>query len=817
MKSIMSLAALLLCLPSMAQRTIVSLDDNWTFQDLQVINLPHTWNTDAYHRAEYDQSEKKYTRILNLDKNLGNRKYYLRIDAASKSSFVYVNSQLAGSHQGGYTAHHVDITPYLHPGENTLQIMVDNASPHVPPISADFTFMGGLYRHVWLISTPPQHFALTDYGAMGVRVTPSDVSDDHVRFNVEYDLRNDADKKTSLQLVTKLIAPDNQLLNTIRKTIPLQAKGTAKATMSLPVVKPQLWSPDHPNLYTIVAQLTDTKGRVLDEETHHTAALWTSFDAKKGFFLNGKPFKLRGICIHQDQYPYGVAMSDDMHRRDLSLVKQMGANFVRLAHYPQAESILDECDRLGLMVWEEVPIVNYVPNDTCYAAVGKRNLQEMIRQHYNHPSIILWGYMNEILLRLNANYKGADADTAISRTRLLARELEQIVHMEDIRRTSVMALHGSDEYNKVGLTTIPQVVGWNLYQGWYGGQLAQFEQFLDRQQQQHPTHPVIVSEWGAGSDLRLHSTQPKPFDFSMEYQQEYIEHYLPVIESKDYVAGGAYWNFVDFSSAGREESMPFINNKGLLTADRRIKDIYYYFKAMWRHDVPVLYIATRDWPDRCATTPTQTLKVYTNQHRVSLMLNGKSLGEQSSVNGIAQFEVEWREGENIIEAKTPDGTTYDVAKVTFNRAPSMPMAIGQLLAVNVGSLATYQSPGSGVTWLPDQPYSPGGWGYTQGTPKQTNGRITGTDDTPLYQTMRADTPVYLFDVGPGVYEIQLLWVDKPVATQTSVYLLGKESGNGYQAHIQQKTVTVNASTLTIDVAKETLPQTLSGIHIRHIR
>lgn len=810
-------AILWLCLSASAQRTVVSIDDNWTFQDNQVINLPHTWNTDAYHRADYDQGEKKYTRVLTLGKPLGNRRYYLKIDAASKSSAVYVNGHPVGKHQGGYTAHHVDITPYLHSGDNILQITVDNATPHVPPISADFTFMGGLYRHVWLISTPPQHFVLSDFGASGVRITPRDVSHDNAKFDVDCELRNDANTKTARLLVVRLIAPDSKPVAIVRKNVRLQASSTTKATVTLPVFKPRLWSPDQPNLYTVVTQLTDTKGQILDEEAHRTAALWTSFDAQQGFRLNGKPLKLRGICLHQDQYPYGVAMTDDMHRRDLKLAKEMGANFIRLAHYPQAESILDECDRLGLMVWEEIPMVNYVPDDSVYAAVGKTNLKEMIRQHYNHPSVILWGYMNEILLRLNAEFKGSAAESAVSRTLALAGEMEQIVRQEDSRRNTAMAVHGSDDYNKVGLTSIPQVVGWNLYQGWYGGRLANFEQFLDRQQQEHPTHPVIVSEWGAGSDLRLHSSSPRAFDFSMEYQQAYIEHYLPVIESRPFVAGAAYWNFVDFSSASREESMPFINNKGLLTADRRIKDVYYYFKAMWRHDTPVAHIATRDWPARHAATDTQTVKVYTNQEHIELTVNGASLGLQKPENGTALFKVKWREGQNVMEAKAANGTILDVTNVSFSLVGNMPMAVGEQLCVNVGSKVFYQSPASGLTWLPDQPYQPGGWGYLQGTPQQTNGRVVCTDDTPLLQTMMAHSPVYRFDVGPGVYELQLQWADKPVASETSAYLLGKDGGKSYQAHILRKTIAVTEGRLTVDTAKDGLPQTLSAISIRRIR
>lgn len=816
-KLLLPITALMLSQHLEAQRTTVSIDDNWIFQNQESVNLPHTWNTDAYHQANYDQGEKTYTRHLYLKDPPGDNRYFLRVDAASKSAKVYINGQQTAMHHGGYTAFQADITPYVHQGDNQLQLVVNNADSHIPPISADFTFMGGVYRHVWLITTSAQHFAITDDGRGGVKITPHLKDAQQAKFNVDYQLANQSSTTANLQLVVKLLSPEKQLLSTTLRDVKLQGNSITHAAITLPVKAPRLWSPDQPNLYTIVTQLIDRQGRVIDEEEHNPAFRKISFDANQGMTLNGKPLKLRGVSLHQDQYPVGVAKSDDMQRRDLALIKQMGANFVRLAHYPQSEVLLDECDRLGLMVWEEIPMVNYVPDDSLYTNIGKQNLREMIRQHYNHPSVILWGYMNEILLRMNNVFKGPAVDSAIRRTVKLAHEMENIVHQEDPSRHSAMAVHGSDIYNKYQLTDIPQVVGWNLYQGWYGGRLPQFDDFLERQHREHPTHPIIVSEWGAGSDLRLHADSTKAFDFSMEYQQKFIEHYLPVIEDKPFVAGGAYWNFIDFSSAERQESMPYINNKGLLTIDRRVKDIYYYFQSYWRNDIPVVHIATRDWPEREAKSDIQKVKVYSNQDRIQLFVNGKDQGIQPTYNRTASFNVTWREGKNIIEAKTPDGTVQDVATIHFTQAATMPMKVGQHIAVNVGSHATYQSPTSLTTWLPDQSYQAGSWGYTQGTPTQTQGAIACTRDTPLLQTMMTENPIYRFDVGPGSYELQLQWVDQPKAANASSYLLGKESGNQYQAHIMQTTVRVEGTSLDIVPATWGLPPTLSAIQIRRVQ
>ncbi|MCO7112106.1 hypothetical protein NIB75_04975 [Bacteroides uniformis] len=342
-----------------------------------------------------------------------------------------------------------------------------------------------------------------------------------------------------------------------------------------------MWTPQTPRLYRVETTLRNRKTKtLLDQSNHYTAFRWFRFDGDEGFFLNGKPYKLRGICRHQDQKPIGPALTDEMHRRDFLLMKEMGANFIRISHYPQDDALLEMCDKLGMLAWEEIPIIDIVPNTPGYGDNCERNLREMIRQHYNHPSIITWGYMNEILLVTQRKYKTeAELKPVLERTLALANRLERVLKEEDSTRISTMAFHGSNSYNETGLSKITDIVGWNLYQGWYGGDLTGFEKFLAQQHQNHPTHPMIVSEYGAGSDKRLHSLHPRAFDFSIEYQQKYLEHYLPVLEDTPYICGGTHWNFIDFSSALRDESMPRINNKGLVYADRTPKDVYHYYRG----------------------------------------------------------------------------------------------------------------------------------------------------------------------------------------------------------------------------------------------
>ncbi len=763
-------------LTAMAQNTVQSLNDGWTFSTdsihWQSTALPHTWNTDAYTTRDYKQGKCFYRRTLKRQLTADQR-CFLKVEAAFKTAVLYVNGKPAGRHRGGYTASVFDLTPYLC-GTDELLIAVDNADPHVAPVSADFTFMGGIYRNVKLMVTRQQHFSMTEDGADGVFVTVSQVNAKRACVSVAARIDNDAATSKDCYVTHTLYAPDGRLLAVRKKHLRIPAGQTIMQQTDLPEVKqPMLWSPEHPHLYRVKTELWDNTS-LLDRQEHSVGLRWCSFDAQKGFFLNGLPYKLNGMCRHQDWQPYGIALDDDMHRRDLRMLKDMGCNFIRLAHYPQAESALEMCDKLGMLVWEEIPVINYVPDDEAFADNACQQLREMIRQHYNHPSVILWGYMNEILLRARNEFPAQQAFTKeVERINALAARLERIVHEEDATRHSTMALHGSNDYHKYGISRHSQVLGWNLYQGWYSGELSDFERYLERQQRDHPHRPVIVSEWGAGSDLRLHSVSGgKAFDFSCEYQQQYIEHYLPVISDTPYVMGGSYWNFIDFSSANRSESMPHINNKGVVTAERKKKDVFYYFQAAWRNDKTVLHIATRDWPERETVESRQQVKVYSNAEEVELLVNGQTLGRRPTKNHLACFNVEWREGANRLEARAAG--IVDQTIVHWRRIAVDARQISEL-AVNVGSLCYFQSAKTGVTWAADRPYTKGSWGYVGGKPSVTQAEIQCTEDDPLYQTQRIGIEGYRFDVPSGRYELELLFADTRQKQASSAYLLGKDS------------------------------------------
>lgn len=761
-----------------AQREMKTINDGWEFRkpadtEWTSVNIPHTFNLDAYRQPNYYQGKGLYRRVLTLPEVDPHRRYYLKIDAASKAAEVTVNGKSAGSHAGGYTAFVVDVTDYIQK-ENIIEITVDNGRKDITPISADFTFWGGIYRDVWLVSTPEQHFRMDNMGSDGVFVSTPEVNEQRGKIQVKGEVTNDAETSVTLEVQNQIYSPQGDLLQTRKQKVKLKAGETREfGYVSDVIANPDLWSPETPSLYKVKTQLLNPKtNEVIDEKTNKVGFRWFAFDGNKGFSLNGKPYKLRGVNRHQDQAPVGVALDDEAHRRDIRLIKELGCNFIRISHYPQDDAIVEMCDELGLLAWEEIPIINIVPDTPGYADNCELNLREMIRQHYNHPSIIAWGYMNEILLTVPP-VDSPEWQPCKERTVALAQRLEAALKEEDSSRVSVMAFNMTNLYNEIGLD-LEDVVGWNLYQGWYVDKLEDFNKWCEDQHRRYPHHPIIISEWGAGSDRRLHTTEGRAFDFSMEYQQTYVEHYLPFIEEKEWISGCTYWNFIDFNVAARQESMPRVNNKGLFYNDRTPKDVAYYFKSMWRKDIPVLRIASRDWKVRVGKEgETQQIKLYSNLPEVELFVNGESAGKQATDNCHAVFNVVLPVGTSVLTAQGVYGNkpVEDVMTIDFRPLPDL--SEGDELAINVGSNCFFTSALSNLTWLPDRPYVPGSWGYVSGEARSTTSEIVNTVDVPLYQTRREGEFTYKIDAPDGNYEVELLMADVTRPAAQLANLLGK--------------------------------------------
>lgn len=777
------------------RRVRLTLDDGWRFYPDDVkggegvglddsrwtpVKLPHTWNADdAFDDTPgYRRGVGWYRKRLSLDASLAGKRLFLYFEGANQVADVYINGKLAGEHKGGYTAFAFDITSLVKWGEeaaaNLVAVRVDNSvSPDIPPApTADFNSYGGIYRDVRLLATEPVHITTTDYGSQGVYVDTPGVSAESATIRVRGAVANDAAQACECRVVNTVVSAEGRTVAILESAVNVAAgsEGDFEQT-SGPISRPGLWSPDTPYLYTVRTQVYDG-ARLRDETESHVGFRWFSFNPDRGFFLNGKPFKLRGVNRHQDYAGLGNAVPAELQVKDLELIKRAGLNSVLLAHYPHAPAVLDAADRLGLVVWEEAPIVREISTSAEFARNCQAMLTEMIRQHYNHPSIVMWCYMNEIFLRPR-NEEGY-----VRKTVQLARTLDQLVRRLDPTRYTVISVNRpydqSDIYNASGLLDIPQVVGWHMYFGWYYGEFAGLGGFLDEQHRRYPKRILFVSEYGADYDPRLHSLNPRFGDSTTEWAQSYHESYVLQLEARPYLGGSAVWAGFDFGSEERGNSMPHMNTKGLFTFKREPKDIYYLYSAHFS-DKPVLHIATRDWPHRTGTTTGATqddaqqaagqpVKVYTNLPEVELFLNGRSLGVRSvGVERLAVWEVSFRDEVNRLEARGRSGpqTYTDHAAVSFSYRPSnlaAPSFRFKSLAVNVGSGAQFTD-GAGTVWEADQPYQPGGWGYTGGVPGNTNQSILKSPDDPLYQTVRQGLTAYRFDVPEGNYAVELLFTE----------------------------------------------------------
>ncbi len=525
------------------------------------------------------------------------------------------------------------------------------------------------------------------------------------------------------------------------------------SSRTLPAIEhPHLWSPASPYLYRVRTEVHDGN-QVVDAVENPLGFRWFGIDAQKGFVLNGQPLRLFGTNRHQDYAGLGNALSDDLQRRDIRLIKETGFNFLRLAHYPQAPSVLDEADSRGVVVWEEIPVVNRIAVDRSNAQQGtdaakfsancERMLVEMIRQHYNHPAVFFWGTMNEVMLQKPRPLPEHYYETLLE----LERRLVERAHREDPSRKTAIALSRDELDDDHGVGDVPDVLGMNLYFGWYYGVFSDLGDFLDRMQRQRPSRPLVVSEYGAGSDDRVHSMHAEAFDFSSEYAQEYHRASFPQLESRPFLIATAVWNQFDFGSASRQDTRYGINTKGLFSYDRTAKDVARYYAAALRRE-PVVAIA-REWHERTgsAKKDRQPLWVYTNQPAVELFVNGVSAGSKVPQNRTAQWNAELVPGDNRIVARA--GTVEDAVTIHYDDRSR-----AAIIAVNAGSNASYTDR-SDVTWEADRPYAPGSWGYARR-------RVEADASSNLRYGRRSALPGlarknggYRFDVPDGTYELTL--------------------------------------------------------------
>ncbi|WP_139957429.1 glycoside hydrolase family 2 protein [Flavicella sediminum] len=606
----------------------------------QKINLPHTWNAlDVLVQKEYRKASSWYRKYVSFTKEDLLKRNYIRFGAAGQEARVYLNGKEIKHHVGGYSAFICEMTADLKIGQNQIDVWVDNKkNKELAPLSADYNFYGGLYRAVELITAPKLSFAKNHVASSGVRVWSDEVASKKATIHITALVDNGGDTSSKTKIVVKVMSPTGKTVGKHTEKLKVEAGDTVPVEIVLPkITNPTLWSPEHPNLYTVELELYENK-KLVDKLLIKHGFKWFEFTANNGFFLNGKPYTLKGINRHQDYFKEGNAVSLDRHLTDIKLIKELGVNWLRLAHYQQDDYVLDLCDSLGILVWEEIPYVNNSYDTPKFEANLRSMMKDLINQHFNHSSIILWGMGNEVWMGDRGDGKAKNYD-------MLFR-LNNFIHEQDPVRKTVFVNGDNNRPIELKIIDIPDVFGYNLYRGWYGPDYNTLTERLNEIHEKAPKRPIILSEFGAGSDIRIHSENPKKQDFSIEYQNDYIFSHLKQVEKLKWLSGVNYWSFADFGAAHRGDSKPHINQKGLVTFDRKKKDAFYLVKSLWTKD-PVLYIESPFLKERSGKSE-KTYRIFSNMEKVELFHNGKSLGKKKRD---FNWKVNLVEGKNTLLAK----------------------------------------------------------------------------------------------------------------------------------------------------------------------
>lgn len=584
---------------------IVNINDNWNFVKEgveSIVNLPHTWNNLDGQNGENGYYQGKCLYSKSLPK--ADTKCYIEFNGANSVCEVFINDKPVGVHKGGYSMFRYRIDEFLDKEQNKLDVYVDNTIvSDVFPTSADFTFYGGLYRDVNLIYTDDAHFSLVDDTRKGIIAIPQKQKDGDNSWNVNI-TANVCDATTSHLCIFNLLDDNNSLVATAKT-------GCENIATTLNIKNPTLWNGiKNPYLYTLECIILNGD-KIADKQHILIGFREISFDSEKGCFLNGEHIKLKGVCRHQDRENMGNAITIKEHQEDIDIILDMGANALRLAHYQQAEEFYTLCDKKGILVWAEVPVI------TIYNKARQQNaesqLTSLIKQNINHPSIFCWGIQNEITISGENNKK---LFSGLVKLNTLAHNLD------DSRPTTCAQVSMTTPTSNTNAIT--DLLGYNHYFGWYMQTYYGLDKWLDNFHELQPDKKLCLSEYGAEAVLRYYSENPVQGDYSEAYQAMYHEHYIDAINARDWLWGSFLWNTFDFGSAARNEGgVRGRNNKGLVTFDRKTKkDAFYIYKATWSDD-KFVHINNKKYP--CRQIGTTTIKVYSNLNEVTLTAGDYSL------------------------------------------------------------------------------------------------------------------------------------------------------------------------------------------------
>jgi len=625
-------------------RKIQKLMKDWTFiyhdNTKTVLDLPHTWNAidgqdggNDYWRGtcSYEKNFKK------PEFDSEKEQVYLQFHGVNASARVVLNGKEVCTHDGGYSTFRKDVTELLE-AENHLLVYVDNSvNTKVYPQKADFTFYGGIYRDVELLTVSKNHFELDYYGGQGICVTPEVIGSD-----------------AKIRVQTWNNAPEG----TVKVTL-LDAEGNAVAEAdgtdtTIEVKNVHLWDGvKDPYLYTVKAELF-VNGEIADGVVTNCGVRYFKFDPDTGFYLNGRPYNLHGVSRHQDFKGIGNAITKEHHERDMELIREVGANTIRLAHYQHDQYFYDLCDKYGMVVWAEIPYISEHLADGNDNTVSQ--MKELVVQNYNHPCIVTWGLSNEITIS-GRRY----------RRQMLKNhhELQKMVKEMDPTRVTTLACYAvCPHWHPVA--HISDIVGWNLYLGWYIPGFFLNDLWISLWKFLYPKRCLGFSEYGAEGMPNLHSGKPKRGDNTEEYQNKYHEYMLECFKRHPYMWGNYVWNMFDFAADARNQGgEPGMNHKGLVTFDRKLKkDCFYLYKAYWT-EAPFVYLAGRRYEYR--TEAVTEITVYSTCGEVSLYNNGK-LVETKKGEQVFKFKMKM-ENENHLEVKAGDCTDTAVIYKTDRPRP----------------------------------------------------------------------------------------------------------------------------------------------------
>ncbi len=599
-------------------RTVTLINDAWVFTGpdgkKQPVDLPHTWNAlDGQDGGnDYWRGTCLYEKTFSAPARKDDEQVWLEFRGVNASAKVQLNGTLLGTHDGGYSTFRFDITELL-AEENHLQVWADNSrNDRVYPQKADFTFYGGIYRDVYLITLNRDHFEMGHLGGPGIKVTAKPV---------------EGYRRGEVRVETWISCPDGEGDVTVRL---LDADGAVAAEgtgtdvqLILPDVR--LWNGlEDPYLYTAEAILR-VNGEEKDRVTARFGVRDFHYHPNTGFYLNGRSYPLRGVSRHQDRKGIGNALTKDMHREDMDLICEMGVNTIRLAHYQHDQYFYDLCDERGMVVWAEIPYISeHMPN-------GRANtisqMKELITQNYNHPSIVCWGISNEITISTKDNADMLDNHHV----------LNDLCHEMDSTRFTTLACYAMcGPFNKVAHIT--DVVSWNLYLGWYVPGFKLNDLWMEFFHKVYPNRCLGFSEYGAEGMPNLHSAHPRRGDQTEEYQALYHEYMLDCFERHPFQWATHVWNMFDFAADARDQGgEPGMNHKGLVTFDRKTKkDSFYLYKAWWNHKEPFVHICSKRFFDR--TEREIEVKIYSNQNEITLYCDGSKVGTQHGSH-IFRFKV----------------------------------------------------------------------------------------------------------------------------------------------------------------------------------